>query len=461
MRLDRSRFAAALIAAGCAAATGPALAASDADTDTAAVIQELKRRIEALERQLATPPAAPASAPAAGPAPAVAAAAPAAPVAAVNGNGGDFKLAWGGYVKADAIVSRYSDAPVAQSLGRDAYIPNSVPVMADAVENARTYTDLHAKETRLYLRGSGLMYGHKVAINAEFDFISGQLGQGIGGAPNEAVTNAYNPAFRLGYIDFDNFRIGQDWTTLQNLVALPDIVDLINWPGEGTVFGRQAMIRYTWGPLAVALENTESTVAAFGGNSFTVTDDNTLPDLVWRYTLKTTRWGDYTLSGAVRQISDRGTIGGSNDTALGYGLSFAGKVPLWGQDDLRFTFSGGDGFGRYLALNTVGDAIVDARGKLQTVEIYNGFVAWRHPWNDQWRSNLALSAFHANTGQAASGSMFGSAVSRNVRSITLNLLYSPIPKITFGAEYRYARRDTVGDLSGDLSRLQFSARYNF
>lgn len=449
----RSRFVVALIAAGCAMA-GPAAA----DDDTAAVIADLKRRIEALEQQLAARPPAEASAPAV-PAIAPASAAASAPASNGNGNGGDFKLAWGGYVKADAIVSRFSDAPVAQSLGRDAYIPNAVPVAA--TENARTYTDLHAKETRLYLRGSGLMYGHKVAINAEFDFISGQIGQGIAGAPNEAVTNPYNPAFRLGYIDFDHLRIGQDWTTLQNMVALPDIVDVINWPGEGTVFGRQTMIRYTWGALAVALENTESTVAAAGGNSFTVTDDNTVPDLVWRYTLKTDGHGEYTVSGALRQISDRGTVGGGNDTAFGYGLSIAGKIPLWGQDDLRFTVSGGDGFGRYLALNTVGDAIVDARGKLQTVEIYNGFVAWHHPWNDQWRSNLALSAFHANTGQAATGSMFGSAVSRNVRSATINLLYSPIPKITFGAEYRYARRDTVGNLSGDMSRLQFSARYNF
>lgn len=449
----RSRFVVALIAAGCAMA-GPAAA----DDDTAAVIADLKRRIEALEQQLAARPPAEASAPAV-PAIAPASAAASALASNGNGNGGDFKLAWGGYVKADAIVSRFSDAPVAQSLGRDAYIPNAVPVAA--TENARTYTDLHAKETRLYLRGSGLMYGHKVAINAEFDFISGQIGQGIAGAPNEAVTNPYNPAFRLGYIDFDHLRIGQDWTTLQNMVALPDIVDVINWPGEGTVFGRQTMIRYTWGPLAMALENTESTVAAAGGNSFTVTDDNTVPDLVWRYTLKTDGRGEYTVSGALRQISDRGTVGGGNDTAFGYGLSIAGKIPLWGQDDLRFTVSGGDGFGRYLALNTVGDAIVDARGKLQTVEIYNGFVAWHHPWNDQWRSNLALSAFHANTGQAATGSMFGSAVSRNVRSATINLLYSPIPKITFGAEYRYARRDTVGNLSGDMSRLQFSARYNF
>ena len=462
----RSRFAAALCAAGFGMATLPAFAAP-VDEDTAAVIQDLKRRIEALEQQLSAKvaqPAAEVAAPAAvapvAPVVAATAPAPASTPAAVT-NGGDFKLAWGGYIKTDFITSRYSDGAVPQSLGRDAYIPNSIPVAATGAENARTYTDLHAKETRLYLRGSGLMYGHKVAINAEFDFISGQLGQGIAGAPNEAVTNPYNPAFRLGYLDFDNFRIGQDWSTLQNMVALPDIIDLVNWPSEGTVFSRQPMIRYTYGPLAVALENSESTVATLGGNSFAVTDDNTLPDLVWRYTLKTAAWGDYTLSGVVRQVTDRGTVAGGNDTSMGYGLSFAGKIPLWGQDDLRFTFSGGDGFGRYMALNTVGDAVVDANGKLRTVEVYNGFVAWHHPWNEQWRSNLALSALHANTGQIDEGSIFGPGVSRNVRSATLNLLYSPIPKITFGAEYRYARRDTVGNLSGDMSRLQFSARYNF
>ncbi len=460
MMVSRSRFAAALCAAGFGLVTVPAFAAVDADT--AAVIQDLKRRIDALEQQLVAKPAAPVAAAAA---PAVAAApAPAAAPATNgngNGNGGDFKLAWGGYVKADALVSRYSDGPVAQGLGRDAFIPNSIAVAAPGAGNARTYNDFHAKETRLYLKGSGTVLGHKVGVTTEIDFIAGQLTQTLAGAPNEAVTNAYNPAFRLGYIDFDNFRIGQDWTTLQNMVALPDIIDLINWPSEGTVFGRQTMIRYSWGGLQLALENAETTVASNGGGTFGVTNDNALPDFVWRYNYKTTHWGDYSLAGVARQLSDRGFVPGSNDSSLGWGLSFAGKIPLWGQDDLRFTFSGGDGIGRYLALNSVGDAVIDPAGKLHAIEIVNGFVAWRHPWNDQWRSTLALSAYRANVGETGEGTMLGSGVTRIVRSATANLLYSPIPKITFGAEYRYARRDTVGNLSGDLSRLQLSARYNF
>jgi hypothetical protein len=461
MSLIPNRFAAACWAASALSMMPLTPAFASPDADTAAVIADLKRRIEALEGQLKAEAAAPAAS--AAPA-ATAAAAPAASTAAAPaGAPGDkpFQFAWGGYIKADAIYSRFSDAPVAQGIGRDAYIPNAIPVAAPGAANGRSYTDFHAKETRLYIRGSGITFGHRIAINAEFDFISGQLNQSIAGAPNEAVTNAYNPAFRLAYVDFDNLRIGQDWTTLQNMVALPDITDLVNWPAEGTVFGRQAMVRYTWGPLQVALENGETTVAATGGNAFVVTDDNSLPDFVWRYTLKTDGRGDYTLAGAARQLADRGTVGGGDDKSLGWGVSFAGKIPLWGRDDLRFTVSGGDGFGRYLGLNTVGDAVVDDDGQLRTVEIVNGFVAWRHPWNDQWRSNLMLSAFRANTGTTDEGSMFGPNVTRHSRSATINLLYSPIPKITFGLEYRHGRRDTVGGLSGELDRLQFSTRYNF
>lgn len=453
------RAAAALVAASCAWPALPALAT--VDPETRALIEQMQRRIEALEAQVKAQGAAAA---AAMPAPAaVSAPPPAAAAAAAAARPADesFTVGWSGYIKADAIYSRFSDAPVAQGLGRDAYIPNAIPVAAPEAEEGRSYTDLHAKETRLRITGHGVTHGHAIGINVEFDFISGQLNQAIAGAPNEAVTNAYNPAFRLGYVDFDHFRIGQDWTTLQNLIALPDIVDLVNWPGDGTVFGRQALLRYTRGNLAVALENGETTVAAHGGNGFIVTDDNALPDLVWRYTLKTAHAGAYTLSGVARQLSDRGTVGGGDDTSFGWGLSLAGKIPLWGEDDLRFTLSGGDGFGRYMALNTVGDAIVDADGKLRSVELVNGYVAWHHPWNAQWRSNLMLSGMRANTGQSAEGAMFGANVTRYVRSATVNLLYSPIDKITFGAEFRHARRDTVGGLAGNLDRLQFSARYNF
>lgn len=444
--LKRSRFAIALCAAGFAGFAANAAAADD----TAAVIEDLKRRINALEQQLKTQPA---TTPAAAP---VAAAAPAA--------SSGFKVEWGGYAKLDVIGSRFSDGSVAQSTTRDFYVPGGTP--AAAVENGRSYTDFHAKETRLFLKGSGDVLGYKTGAYVEFDFISGQISQATSGSGNEAVTNAYNPALRRAFITIDNWELGQDWSNFQNLVALPDTLDFVAWPSEGTTFNRQPQIRYTVGGLSLSIENPNTTVVARRGaaapastTAFLDTDDNTVPDFVAKYDFKTS-FGEFTLAGIARQLVDRNTIGGANDTAIGYGASLAGKFGTFGHDDIRFTLSGGDGIGRYLALNTVGDAVVDAGGKLHTAEVYNGFIAYRHPWNEQWRSNLTVSAFHANTGTGAT-SDFGDGVSRNIRSASINLLYSPIPKITIGAEYRHARRDTVGDLSGNLDRIQFSTKYAF
>lgn len=464
--LKRSRFAIALCAAGFA---GFAASAAAAD-DTAAVIQDLKRRIDALEQQLKQQPATAAPAGVAAPSATVATVPPAQAPAKTD----DFKVAWGGFVKFDAIGTRFSDGPVAQSTGRDFYVPNSIPAISPgAIESARTYTDFIAKETRLFLKGDGKVLGHTIGTYVEFDFISGQISQLLAGTGNEGVTNAYNPAFRRGFITFDRWTFGQDWSTLQNLVALPDALDFVAWPSDGTVFSRQPVIRYTVGGLQVSIENPETTVAAHNGAAFANTDDNTVPDFVAKYTLKT-GFGEYSLGGIVRQLQARNNFGGApaagavpavrgaNDTAIGYGLSFAGKIPLWGKDDLRFTVSGGDGIGRYLAINTVGDAGIDTNGKLHSVEIINGFLAYRHPWNEQWRTNILLSAFHANVGQIGQGPTdFGAGVTRNVRTAAINLLYSPIPKLTLGTEFRYGRRDTVGDLSGDLQRVQLSAKYAF
>jgi hypothetical protein len=439
----RSRFVIALCAAGFSAGTL-------ADTATSAEIEDLKARIKALEQKQQTPAVAPAAAPA---------------------TSGDFKLGWGGYVKLDTNLSRFSDGPVSQGTGRDFYSPGAIPVAAASAANGRGYTDFLAKETRLFLKGDGEILGHKTGAYVEFDFISGQLPQaatgvsgtgltlGSSGSANEAVTNAYNPALRRAFITFDSWEFGQDWSNFQNLVALPETLDFVAWPSDGTVFNRQPQLRYTVGGLSVSIENPETTVAANKAAAFANTDDNTVPDFSAKYDFKT-GIGEYTVAGLVRQISDRGAVGGANDVTIGYGGSIAGKIPVVGRDDIRFTISGGDGIGRYLALNTIGDAVVDAGGRLHTIEVVNGFVAYHHVWTEQWRSNLTLSAYHANVGKGTSSDLGGGAT-RNIRSASINLLYSPIPKLTLGGEFRYARRDTVGDNSGDLKRLQLSAKYAF
>jgi len=366
---------------------------------------------------------------------------------------GDVTLTWGGYIKLDTLYSRFSDGPVVQGTGRDTYIPNQIPVAADDAEDAHTYLDFHAKETRLFLKADTAVEGHKLGGYLEMDFIVSQ------GAGNESVTNAYNPGLRRAYITFDNWLLGQDWSTFQNMTAIPEVLDFIAFPTDGTVFERQPMIRYTAGNFVVALENPETTVATNGGGpAYANTDDNNvLPDFVARYNFKAAA-ADFTIAGLARQLVDKGQVGGISDKAVGYGASFSGKIPLGAsKNDLRFMVNGGDGIGRYLALNTVGDAVIDSDGELDTIRIFSGYVALRHPWTDKTRSSIGVSHLSADT----DGGDLGPGATEKVTSGFVNLLYSPVAKLTVGTELRYAERKTVAGLDGELMRLQFSAKYSF
>ena len=373
-------------------------------------------------------------------------------VPAVAADTPEVKLSWGGYIKLDTLYSRFSDGAVAQGTGRDTYIPNQIPVVANNLEDKRSYLDFHAKETRLFLKAETLVEGHKLGGHIEFDFIVNQ------GAGSETSTNAYNPGLRRAFITFDNWLFGQEWSTFQNLTALPESLDFVAFPTDGTVFVRQPMVRYTHGGLMVALENPETTVATNGGGpAYANTDEsNVLPDLVLRYNFKAGA-ADLTVAALARQLVDKGAVDGASDKATGFGGTFSGKLPLGETDDLRFMVSGGDGIGRYLALNTVGDAVVDANADLNTLRVINGYVALHHGWDAKTRSNLGLSHLDANTDN---GDLGGNATQK-VSSAFVNLLYSPVSKLTVGVEYRYAQRETVSGLDGDLNRLQFSAKYSF
>ena len=55
----------------------------------------------------------------------------------------------------------------------------------------------------------------------------------------------------------------------------------------------------------------------------------------------------------------------------------------------------------------------------------------------------------------------GAGVNKEAQSYSLNLLYSPTPKLTFGAEVMHARRVLEDGTDGAFDRLQLSARYDF
>ena len=351
---------------------------------------------------------------------------------------------FGGFVKTDVIYSDYSSGSYSGA-GRDFYIPGTIPV-GDG--NGESYLDFHAKESRINFRSTHLLdNGAKIGTFLEMDF---QLPAG----GNERVSNSFAPRLRHAFVTYNKWLVGQTWMTFFNVGALPENLDFVG-PAESTIFGRQPMIRYTNGAWQLAAENPETTVTPYGGSGRIVADDNQLPDLVLRYNLKGD-WGSFTAAGMLRELAYDNNAG-IDDKTTGWGISLSGKFVFGNKDDFRWMASTGGGLGRYMGLNTANGAVLDADGNLHAIDSSGIFGSYRHLWSDKWRSNLTLGYLSVDNDT----DLTGMGVTKTASSMHVNLIYSPQPKLDFGMELLLADREIESGADGDMTRLQFSAKYAY
>jgi hypothetical protein len=356
------------------------------------------------------------------------------------------KYKFGGYVKTDVIYSDFGGGSVSGgSAGRDFYIPGTIPVG----DSGETYLDVHAKESRINFRSEhNLDNGAKMTTFIEMDFL-------LSGQGNERVSNSFSPRLRHAFLTYNKWLFGQTWMTFFNVGALPENLDFVG-PAESTIFGRQAMIRYTDGPWQFAAENPETTITPFGGGGRIVANDSRIPDFVGRYNLNRD-WGNFTVAAIYRELRYENSASGIDDSETGYGISLSGKFKIGDRDDFRWMASTGKGLGRYMGLNTANGAVLDADGNLEAIDSYGIFGSYRHFWNDKWRSNLTLGYLKVDNDVE----LTGTGVTKKAQSAHVNLIYSPVPKMDFGFEFMYADREVESGADGDLTRLQFSAKYAF
>ena len=348
--------------------------------------------------------------------------------------------AFGGYIKLDSMYSDYSDGSSAGA-GRDFYIPGTIPVGGG---DGESYLDFHGKESRINFKSThNLDNGAKLGTFFEMDFhLSGQ--------GDERISNSYAPRVRHAFFTYNNWLVGQTWMTFFNVGALPENLDFVG-PAESTVFGRQAMIRYTSGSWQFAAENPETTITPYGGGPRIVADDNRMPDLVGRFS-----FGSFTVAGMLRELRYDNNAGMSDSTS-GWGVSVSGKHMIGSRDDFRWMATAGSGLGRYVGLNTTNDAVLDVNGNLESIDQMSIFGSYRHFWNDQWRSNLTLGYLSIDNDTA----LTGMGATSDASSIHVNLIYSPVPKMDFGVELLFANRELESGADGDMTRLQFSAKYAY
>jgi len=359
----------------------------------------------------------------------------------------------GGFIKLDAMWSSYSDTDRAgASVGDDFLVPSQVAV-GDGSNGGESLFDMSAKTSRIYVKSVTDTGAGKLKSYIEMDFQT---------SGDERIIHRSSTGLRHAFVDYmpndkTSILAGQTWTTFFNVGALPETVDFIG-PTSGVIFNRQAQLRYTrklasGGSFMLSAENPSTGFndggSGIAGSNF---DDATMPDIVARYNGKS---GNFSYSAAVmvREIRyDDGTLA-NKETAPA--LSLSGKYVFGNGDDLKFMVSNGH-LGRYIALNAFRDGVIRADGGIDLISVTGAYVAYKHKWNDKLRSNLIYATSTADNPSSAVGDL-----TKTVTNTNINLMYSPAPKMTFGAEYIIAERETESGADGDLSRLQFTAKYVF
>ncbi|MFC3550734.1 DcaP family trimeric outer membrane transporter [Lysobacter cavernae] len=365
------------------------------------------------------------------------------------------RFSYGGFIKLDASVTQTNDGDIADgTVGRLFYVPKAIPVGGGRTNEDGADTDMGANFSRFWFGAdTDLDSGDKLKAYLEFDLYGGGSTAFTG---NEVSTNTYALTLRQAYVQWNNWLAGQTWSNFQDTAALPDTVDFLG-PTEGTVFVRQAQIRYTNGPWSFSMENPETVYTPYLGNMAQVAgDDGVMPDFTARYTTKGD-WGHFGVAGLVRQLKYQNGPANLDSDNTGYGLSVSGKFNLGKNDDIRYMLTGGSGIGRYVGLALNNDAVLDSTGDLENIDLISGFVGWRHVFSPKLRTNLFYSRAQYDNDTA----LTGLGITRAAQSAHVNLIYTPLPKLDLGAELIWGQRELETGDRGDLNRLQTHVKYSF
>lgn len=361
------------------------------------------------------------------------------------------EYSFGGFIKADAIFSQYSDAQRAGNVGDDFLVPSTTAV-GDGSNEGDLVFDAHARTSRIFFKTATKTDVGEIKTHIEMDFNAGN---------DERLTNQSSTGLRHAFVSWKNSEnssilAGQTWTTFFNPAALPESADFVGTT-SGTIFARQTQVRYTQdvgsGKVMFSAENPSVSLHDAGsGYDNNQVDDSGMPDLVGRYDNSTGAL-NYSAAAMVRQINYND--GTNDDSQIGYGITVSGKYAFSNGDDFKFMLSQGH-LGRYIALNAFRDGAVEADGDIELITTMGGYMAYRHMWSDKLRSTISYAYSEADNPDTVVAD-----VTKSVNNANINLMYSPTKNLTFGGEYILAERELESGTDGDLNRLQLTSKWVF
>lgn len=286
-----------------------------------------------------------------------------------------------------------------------------------------------------------------------------------------AYTNG-NGTFRIrhAFVELGKWTFGQ--TNSPFVTDTPTTVDPNGIMGSASL--RPVQIRYTHSidknqKLLVALEGTTSkdqennTLAQTSGGS-------RLPTLSVQYAATTAdKKGSLKAVGFLHE--NRVATNNSNDLEkLAWGVGIGGKYDLTKNDTLFANYYHLVGDNKYMiypnaaAYSVTPDATKLNPAAINQVESDAVFAGYMHKWNSQFRSSLLGGAIWntKDSDYTKVKSNFNSdTYNKSMYNVLVNTFYTPVKDFELGAEYTYGQRKTFTNKTGDYSRINFVAQYNF
>ena len=365
--------------------------------------------------------------------------------------GTDAAIKFGGRIRTAAV---FTLGPLGSD---DRFVTNTIPVEpGDDAAGKGKRTAFSANTSRLNFEMRTPTGAGQMRAFLEGDFY-GTDGSG----------NRLNFRLRHAYAQFHGLIVGQTWSTFSDPSANTEDLDFEGINGENVI--RQPQIRYTWkvrDDLSVAAAAETPEVSLTGGEGV-----NVVPDLVGRavWTIKETGH----LQGAVvlRQIrGESELLPDETESTFAWGASVSGVVPFTYfdlTDRFIFQLNLGKGTARYINdLNSLGgqDAVFDPDdNSLRALPATGWYLDYEHQWKEwkttremKLRSSLIWSFVGVDNFDFQPENAY-----RRTNRYSINLVFSPTPRIDVGTEYIYGTRENKDGHKGSSDQFQAVGIFRF
>ena len=354
--------------------------------------------------------------------------------------GTNTRMKIGGYIKTDFV------ADFDGTLDSTQFLMRTIPVEGTPEYGGDAYVDFFAKETRFNLDIRRIIPG-SVPLRG---FIEGDF-----------FSEGDQFRLRHAYITAGNFVIGQTWTTLSFMEAIPVMLDFA--AGDALFGGRANQIRYqmqlndSW-KLSVAAEELQ-----FLG----IQNANNLPGRATTQMPLFAVRTDYKYDGglvsfgtSIGQLHWDGAANGPSASAVQLAFLVGGRQNLGERAFATYHVSYTDGGGENIMAfaNTDANAVLDANGNLTTIASFAAVLGFGYDLT----STLTTQGSYAYGVLDTPDSRDALALERGGVA-HLNLVWTPKNNeyLSTGAEIMYGKIRAQNGATGDATRLQLMAKFSF